>query len=146
MTALTRNNKLSGFTIVELLIVIVVIAILAAISIVAYNGIQGRGRDAARSSDVRALQTALELYKADNGTYPQLSCVNCGAGAAGLSAFLVPTYLSKIPTDPDPAKWYSYVWGPVENSSYSIRVSYEAKPSCQQGVNMNAGWWGVPFC
>ena len=59
-----------GFTIVELLIVIVVIAILAAISIVAYNGIQQRARDSQRKSDVASITKALELYYADKGKYP----------------------------------------------------------------------------
>ena len=60
----------SGFTIVELLIVIVVIAILAAISVVAYTGIQQRARDNARTKTVAELQKALELYKVDHGRYP----------------------------------------------------------------------------
>lgn len=60
----------SGFTIVEILIVIVVIGILASISIVAYNGVQSRSRDAKRLSDVQAIQKSLELYKTDRGTYP----------------------------------------------------------------------------
>lgn len=60
----------SGFTIVELLIVIVVIAILAAISIVAYNGIQTRARDSQRSSDISAIVKGLELYYIDKGSYP----------------------------------------------------------------------------
>ena len=59
-----------GFTIVELLIVIVVIAILAAITIVAYNGIQGRARDSQRVSDLKTIVKALEIYKTNNGTYP----------------------------------------------------------------------------
>lgn len=62
-------NK-NGFTIVELLIVIVVIAVLASISIVAYNGMQTRTRDAQRSQDVKNVIKALELYYADKGTYP----------------------------------------------------------------------------
>lgn len=60
----------SGFTIVELLIVIVVIAILAAITIVAYNGIQSRARDAQRAQDVKTIAKALELYYIDKGAYP----------------------------------------------------------------------------
>jgi general secretion pathway protein G len=60
----------SGFTIVELLIVIVVIAVLAAISIVAYNGVQERARDSQRKQDVASIVKALELYYIDNGVYP----------------------------------------------------------------------------
>lgn len=59
-----------GFTIVELLIVIVVIAILAAISLVAYNGVQQRARDSQRKADVAAIVKALELYYNDKGRYP----------------------------------------------------------------------------
>lgn len=65
-----RNRVGSGFTIVELLIVIVVIAILAAITIVAYNGIQAQARDSQRKSDVASIAKALELYYIKNGQYP----------------------------------------------------------------------------
>ena len=60
----------SGFTIVELLIVIIVIAILAAITIVAYNGMQNRTYDTAIKADLAASIKSVELYKIDNGTYP----------------------------------------------------------------------------
>lgn len=62
----------TGFTIVELLIVIVVIAILATISIVAYTGIQARARDSGRIAKVKDIAKALELYKIDNGGYPNI--------------------------------------------------------------------------
>jgi general secretion pathway protein G len=55
---------------VELLIVIVVIAILAAISIVAYNGIQDRANDAAVKSDLTNIAKKFELFRIDDGYYP----------------------------------------------------------------------------
>ncbi|MES2875909.1 MAG: type II secretion system protein [Patescibacteria group bacterium] len=60
----------SAFTIVELLIVIVVIGILAAITITAFNGIQNRAEMTKTVTAVRAYQKALSMYKTENGTYP----------------------------------------------------------------------------
>ena len=65
-----KNQKRRGFTIVELLIVIVIIAILAAITIVAYNGMQERARDAQRLKDMKTIETALRLYLVDKGNLP----------------------------------------------------------------------------
>lgn len=65
-----KTQATSGFTIVELLIVIVVIGILAAISIVAYNGIQGRAQAAAASSALEQTGKKLALYAVDNSAYP----------------------------------------------------------------------------
>jgi len=61
--------KQTGFTIVELLIVVVVIAILAAISLVAYTGFQQRARDNIRKSDINAIARSLELLYIDRGMY-----------------------------------------------------------------------------
>jgi prepilin-type N-terminal cleavage/methylation domain-containing protein len=60
----------SGFTIVELLIVIVVIAILAAISVVAYTGIQQRAGNAQRIAAAREWVEAIKQYIAANQSYP----------------------------------------------------------------------------
>jgi len=94
-----------GFTIVELLIVIVVIAILAAITIVAYNGIQLRTRDTIRINDLKSIQKAVELYKAENGQYPIVGswtgyCVNYGS-----TATYIPGISSYFPTQPIDPRW-----------------------------------------
>lgn len=101
-----------GFTIVELLIVIVVIAILASISVVAYNGIQTRAKDSARSQDIKTIVQALEMHYADRGFFPNQSTYTPGSTAingawsttvdgswANLAAVLAP-YISKLPTPP----------------------------------------------
>lgn len=67
------KNKSKGFTIVELLIVIVVIGILATLVIVTFTGIQQKARDSKRKTDLGAVQAALESYYSSNNTYPTLA-------------------------------------------------------------------------
>lgn len=105
------SRHTNGFTIVELLIVIVVIAILATITIVAYNGIQQRARDSQRRADISTIVKALEMYYTDNGQYPPGLCTaNCSINGGwsstadgswkNLASQLVPKYLSSLPADP----------------------------------------------
>src|SRR5665648_456836 len=90
------RRKQTGFTIVELLIVIVVIGILAAITIVAYNGVQTRARDTERTAEIKSVQTALEIYYIDNGFYPSVGTDNYGYALTTLAAALVPTYMLSL--------------------------------------------------
>ncbi len=66
----------SGFTIVELLIVIIVIAILATLIITVYNGVQVKAKNQKTVSAVQAWIKAIDLYHEDNGTWPSgISCI-----------------------------------------------------------------------
>jgi prepilin-type N-terminal cleavage/methylation domain-containing protein len=68
-----KYKQHTGFTIVELLIVVVVIAILAAVTIVAYNGVQNKAKSSKTTSAVTEYVKALGLYNADQGAYPSTS-------------------------------------------------------------------------
>ena len=70
---LTKTRTNQGFTIFELLIVIVVIGILAAVTIVTFNGVADRANNVSRMLEMRQWRQLFLLYKAANGTYPALS-------------------------------------------------------------------------
>jgi prepilin-type N-terminal cleavage/methylation domain-containing protein len=69
------RQREGGFTIVELLIVIVVIGILAAITIVAYNGITAKAYSTTARSNAESVQKVAESYNADNGAYPTAATI-----------------------------------------------------------------------
>lgn len=111
------NNikKQKGFSLVELLFVVVIILVLGGISIIALNGQRAKARDAKRINDVRQIKTALEFYYSDEGEYPVLANpITLGPqGAVKLcskfeGSFVVAdteceletTYMSQIPNDP----------------------------------------------
>lgn len=101
-----RQRAQHGFTIVELLIVIVVIAILAAISIVAYNGIQQRARDSRRAQDMSTIKKALLLYDSAHGGVEKTTTFG-GSGTGGWNYSAGTNWLSfleseygKMPVDP----------------------------------------------
>lgn len=73
---ISLKKRQSGFTIVELLIVIVVIGILAALVITTYGGIQSKARNGKRQSDLASLQTNVEAFYTQSGYYPSLTDMN----------------------------------------------------------------------
>jgi len=86
-----------GFTIVELLIVIVVIGILAAITIVAYTGITQNANKSALTADIKQLQTKAAVYRAQNGIddCPAGYSFVYGNSTLGTSPFCVMKYEAK---------------------------------------------------
>jgi prepilin-type N-terminal cleavage/methylation domain-containing protein len=75
---ISLKRKQSGFTIVELLIVIVVIGILAALVVTTFSGIQKKARNTERETDIKAIHTQLEAVWAQNNYYPTLAQINDG--------------------------------------------------------------------
>lgn len=75
---ISLKRKQSGFTIVELLIVIVVIGILAALVVTTFSGIQRKARNTERETDIKAIHGQLEAYFASNNSYPALAELNDG--------------------------------------------------------------------
>jgi prepilin-type N-terminal cleavage/methylation domain-containing protein len=107
-----------GFTIVELLIVVVVIAILAAITIVSYNGIQNRAKNQQTVSTVRAYYTTLGSIGAETGSVP------AARGCLGSESFYEsnPCYVGSS----------SYYWLGSLNSVFNNSVG--SQPSIAEGV------------
>lgn len=66
-------KKQRGFTLVELLIVIIIIGILATLVIVTFTGVQAKARDSKRQTDIGALDSHLEAFFAENSYYPTVT-------------------------------------------------------------------------
>lgn len=134
-----KKYKNRGFTIVELLIVIVVIGILATLVITTYNGIQEKARDTKRKTDINALQGQIEAFEAQNGNYPTLGNINDstwrGTNMKGLdpSALQDPKGSTQALSDTPGANTYAYVATPsgCDNSAtdctgYTLTATLEA--------------------
>lgn len=99
------NNKIrkkTGFTLIELLVVVLLIGILSGVilSVVNVSGIRAKARDNNRKSDLKKVQTALELYFLDNRKYPTTGNTSFIKTSALNSYGLTTNYLSPIPSDP----------------------------------------------
>jgi general secretion pathway protein G len=133
------TKKNSGFTLIELLVVIAIIGILSTLAVVALNSARQKSRDAKRVADVKQIQTALELYFADQSLYPtQATAVVLGATAtktlssgiaanAGFAATAVGTnYMGLVPTAPLPvetgctAGQNDYTYTSAAGASYTL--------------------------
>lgn len=101
------RKSVSGFTIVELLIVIVVIAVLAAVTTVAYNGLQTRAQNAKIASDISILQKAA-LAAREAKAKPLLGVVSYNCGNGGESACCIGQYSDLSSSTVAPRCWAAW--------------------------------------
>lgn len=130
---LNRKIKTSGFTIVELLIVIVIIGVLAAITIVSYISISQRAVASALQSDLKNAVTKLKLYQVDNSAYP--IAIDCAAIPAANTICLKPSpnnnFTDYSVNNAASPQTFRLTARNVNNTSYSIT---ESSPPFAGGV------------
>jgi prepilin-type N-terminal cleavage/methylation domain-containing protein len=144
MISLKKRNQ--GFTIVELLIVIVVIGILALLVITTYSGIQAKARNSKRASDVATIQTQLEAFFQNKGYYPSLGDMNDSSWLStnmkslDTGALIDPSNATQSKTlvnSTSPSKQYGYVVTTSDDQScedddttcakYTLTATYEGQ-------------------
>ncbi len=131
-----KNNKEFGFTLFELLVSISIIAVMTAVAVVSFGGMNKKTRDTRRTSDVEKIRVALESYKQINGSYP-----------TALSTLVSGGFLDKTPTDPKTNNSYSYTLD--SNSSYHVCATVELvgsttpnpSPSCTGKPSDYSGYY-----
>ncbi|MCX6792966.1 MAG: prepilin-type N-terminal cleavage/methylation domain-containing protein [Candidatus Falkowbacteria bacterium] len=118
-----QNKKLKlGFTLIELLVVIAIIGVLSTMAIIALGNARSKARDSKRVADIKQISTALELYYADNNSYPTIIT----PGNSIVSPDGTKTYMATVPNNPTPRNDnncgnnnYTYASTP-DNTNYSL--------------------------
>ena len=129
----TKNIKNQGFTLVELLIVIVIIAILTVVSLVAYNGLQNQAKTSAAKSAADAVAKKAELYNTAKSKYPAnlQALTDKTVGTPPVSQTGEPYYLDastvksgSLSTRPEEANTIEYVPCPTTGDATGAHVKY----------------------
>lgn len=113
------KNKFSGFTLVELMVALTIIAIISGISIFGLTSIRQKAQDTSHLSGIQDLRLSLEAYKSVNGKYPEAGTVGTADYITGLS----PTFIGRLPVDSplSPTTGYQYT---VDTSDYKTYCVY----------------------
>lgn len=90
-----KNDK--GFTLIELMVVVVILGVLAAVAIPQFAGKSDTAKENAAKADLKTITNALEMYYFDNEDYPDQTTLG---NLSGIDSDLVPGYLKKLPVDP----------------------------------------------
>lgn len=116
----------SGFTLMEVLIVIAIIGILVSVSVVSYTSAQKKSRDSRRIGDMKAVQNAWEQYYADNSASYPASCTYSVTPTPGVMSG---TYLpAGLPVDPKSTTPYPQMyagWSKCDTASYCFCAGVE---------------------
>ena len=122
---MTNKKLIGGFTLIELLVSISIIAILTTLLTANFIGARQRGRDGQRKANLFQIQSALELFRTDNGNYPFPSMApspGCGDNASLQSAGGT-TYMQTIPCDPQSDSAYLYT--STDGATYELVTCLE---------------------
>lgn len=139
-----KLNTNSGFTLVELLVVIAIIGLLSTLGQAAYGNAKAKARDAARMSDVKSFQKALQMYHSDKEAYPIVDpaiilgetahkCMDESATAFNAEGTCAgDALLVVIPPDPLPTQNYTYF--STDGITYSIVFTLEGTVEGYSGL------------
>lgn len=92
----------AGFTFIEILVSVTIIAVLIAIGVASYASVNRRARDAKRKSDLEQIRSSLEQYRADVGSYPDTGASGWFLSSSGPDWIddLTTVYMDQVPVDP----------------------------------------------
>ena len=141
-----RNGRQAGFTLIEIMVVVVILGILAAVIVPRVLDRPDTARLVKAKQDLRTLESALNLYRLDNYAYPSTeqgleALVTKPAGTPEARNWQAGGYIDRLPVDP----WqrpYLYL-SPGENGEIDIYTLGADGVPGGEGVNADLGNWNL---